>query len=173
MGPTEREIPRFARNDKINYIFPSLSRPGQPGMAVDFNLRRCCMNLKLGTSIGLIAGLLAICVPMWAHHGNSAYDEEHWVTLSGTVTEFIWANPHCQIFMDVKDDKGAVANWAIESQSPGILRRNSWTRTSVKPGDQITITLAPAKNGAPVGFSGNKMGKVVFHDGHELKMDIR
>jgi hypothetical protein len=75
--------------------------------------------------------------------------------------------------MDVKDDKGATTNWAVESQSPGILRRNTWTRTSVKPGDQITITLAPAKNGAPVGFSGNKMGKIVFADGHELKMDIR
>lgn len=131
------------------------------------------MKSKLGTSIALIAALLVVCGPLWAHHGNSAYDEEHWITISGTVTEFVWANPHCQIFMDVKDDKGAVVNWAIESQSPGILRRNSWTRTSVKPGDQIAITLAPAKNGAPVGFSGNKTGKVVFADGRLLKMDIR
>lgn len=131
------------------------------------------MKAKLGASILLVAGLLAAYVPMWAHHGNSAYDEEHWITISGTVTEFVWSNPHCEIFMDVKDDKGAVANWSIESQSPGILRRNSWTRNSVKPGDQIAITLAPAKNGAPVGFSGNKMGKVIFPDGHILKMDIR
>jgi hypothetical protein len=131
------------------------------------------MNFKLSTSIVLIAGLLVVCVPLRAHHGNSAYDEEHWITLSGTVTEFIWANPHCQIFMDVKDDKGGTVNWGIESQSPGILRRNSWTRTSVKVGDQITVTLAPAKNGAPVGFSGNKSGKIVFPDGRVLKMDIR
>jgi len=131
------------------------------------------MNLKRGISIALFASLLAACGPVWAHHGNSAYDEEHWISLSGTVTEFIWANPHCQIFLDVKDDKGAVVNWAIESQSPGILRRNNWTRTSVKPGDQISITLAPAKNGAPVGFSGNKDGKVTFPDGRVLKMDIR
>jgi hypothetical protein len=131
------------------------------------------MNFKLGTSIVLIVSLLAAGSPVWAHHGNSAYDEEHWITISGTVTEFVWANPHCQIFLDVKDDKGAAVNWAIESQSPGILRRNSWSRTSVKSGDQITITLAPAKNGAPVGFSGNKQGKIVFPDGHELKMDIR
>ena len=74
--------------------------------------------------------LLMLGTPaLLAHHGNSAYDEEHWISLSGTVTEFIWANPHCQIFLDVKDDKGAVVNWAIESQSPGILRRNNWTRT--------------------------------------------
>jgi uncharacterized protein DUF6152 len=131
------------------------------------------MKLKLATSVVLIASALVLCIPARAHHGNSAYDEEHWITISGTVTEFVWANPHCQIFMDVKDDKGAAVNWSIESQSPGILKRNDWTRTSVKPGDQITITLAPAKNGAPVGFSGNKMGKVVFADGHSLKMDIR
>ena len=131
------------------------------------------MNVKLRKSGLLIVSTLAVCGPLWAHHGNSAYDEEHWITISGTVTEFVWSNPHCEIFMDVKDDKGAVINWAIESQSPGILRRNNWTRTSVKPGDQITVNFAPAKNGAPVGFTGNKNGKVVFPDGHVLKMDIR
>ena len=131
------------------------------------------MKIKPARSFLFVAGLLLICTPLWAHHGNSAYDEEHWITVSGTVTEFVWANPHCQIFLDVKDDKGAVVNWAIESQSPGILRRNNWTRTSVKTGDQISITLAPAKNGAPVGFSGNQSGKIVFSDGHILKMDIR
>ncbi len=131
------------------------------------------MKWKLAMLLMLLAVFLSISGPASAHHGNSAYDEEHWITISGSVTEFVWANPHCQIFMDVKDDKGAVVNWAIESQSPGILRRNSWTRASVKPGDQITITLAPAKNGAAVGFSGNKNGKVVFPDGRILKMDIR
>jgi hypothetical protein len=130
------------------------------------------MNFKPSRSFLFIAGLLLLCAPLWAHHGNSAYDEEHWITISGTVTEFVWANPHCQIFLDVKDDKG-VMNWAIESQSPGILRRNNWTRTSVKTGDHISVTLAPAKNGAPVGFSGNQSGKIVFADGHILKMDIR
>ena len=131
------------------------------------------MKLRPGKSTLLIVSFLAVYSPLWAHHGNSAYDEEHWITISGTVTEFVWSNPHCEIFMDVKDDKGAVVNWAIESQSPGILRRNNWTRTSVKPGDQVTINFAPAKNGAPVGFTGNKNGKVVFPDGRILKMDIR
>ena len=131
------------------------------------------MNLKVAASVVFVMALLAASGPVWAHHGNSAYDEEHWITLTGTVTEFLWTNPHCQIFLDVKDPKGSVVNWAIESQSPGILRRNNWTRTSVKPGDRITITLAPAKNGAPVGFSGNKDGKIVFPDGQILKMDVR
>lgn len=131
------------------------------------------MKTRLVALIALAGGLLFFCGPVVAHHGSQGYDFTKRITVKGTVSEFVWANPHCQIFLDVKDDKGAVVNWAIESQSPGIMRRNSWTRTSVKPGDQITITLAPAKNGAPVGFSGNTMGKVVFADGHVLKMDIR
>ncbi len=133
----------------------------------------CRLKRKLTASIVLVAGLLLACRSVLAHHGNSAYDEEHWITISGTVTEFVWSNPHCQIFVDVRDNKGSVVNWAIESQSPGILRRKNWTRTSLKAGDQITSTLAPAKNGAPVGFSGEKNGKVVFTDGRVLKMDIR
>lgn len=131
------------------------------------------MNRKLTTSIVLVAGLLLACWPASAHHGNAAYDEEHWITIAGTVTEFVWSNPHCQIYMDVKGDDGKVVSWSVESQSPGILRRNSWTRDSIKPGDQITVTLAAAKNGVPVGFSGNKNGKIVFADGHVLKMDLR
>jgi hypothetical protein len=131
------------------------------------------MKPRLAAFLLFIAGTFLVCGPASAHHGNSAYDESHWITISGTVTEFVWSNPHCQIFMDVKDDKGKVVNWAIESQSPGIMRRNSWTRTSLQPGDQITVTLAPAKNGAPVGFSGNTDGKVVFSDGRVLKMNNR
>jgi Family of unknown function (DUF6152) len=131
------------------------------------------LKLRLTGSVVLVVSSLLLCGVALAHHGNSAYDEEHWITLSGTVTEFVWSNPHCEIFVDVKDNAGKAVNWAIESQSPGILRRNNWTRTTLKAGDQITITLAPARNGAPVGFSGNKEGKVVFADGHVLKMDVR
>jgi len=137
-----------------------------------FVVRRC-ETMKRAKSVVLLASLTLLSSAALAHHGNSAYDEEHWITLSGTVTEFAWSNPHCEIFVDVKDSAGKVANWAIESQSPGILRRNNWTRTTLKAGDQVTITLAPAKNGAPVGFSGNKEGKVVFADGRVLKMDVR
>ena len=131
------------------------------------------MNSRLPVSVLLMSSLLVVCGQVSAHHGNSAYDEEHQIALTGTVTEFVWSNPHCQIYLDVKDDHGKVVNWAIESQSPGILRRNAWTKFSLKPGDQITVTLAPARNGAPVGFSGNKEGKVVFADGRMLKMDTR
>ncbi len=86
------------------------------------------MYPKLVASYVLIVSLLVFCGPMLAHHGNVAYDEIHLITISGTVTEIVWANPHVQFFLDVKDDKGKVVNWGIESQSPGILHRNGWSR---------------------------------------------
>ncbi len=131
------------------------------------------MKSKLVTCFALVGSLLLVCWPLSAHHGNIAYDEEHPITITGIVTEMVWSNPHCQIYFDVKDDKGKVVNWAVESQSPGILQRNGWTKRSIKPGDQITMTLAPSKNGAPVGFSGGNKGKIVFADGRVLRMNER
>ncbi len=131
------------------------------------------MKAKVVRLLALAWGLLAIGGAAWAHHGNVAYDETHPITVSGTVTEFVWSNPHCQIYLDVKDAKGKVVSWSVESQSPGILRRNGWTREILKPGDQITVTLIPARNGAPVGFSGEELGKVVLADGRVLKMNAR
>jgi hypothetical protein len=131
------------------------------------------MRPRLVTSSALVVTLLMVCASMLAHHGNVAYDEGHPITISGNVTEFVWSNPHCQIYLDVKDQKGDVVPWSVESQSPGILKRNGWTRDSIKPGDHVVVTLVPAKSGAPVGFSGEKTGKIVFDDGHVLKMDQR
>jgi hypothetical protein len=122
------------------------------------------------TVLTLVVALLMGSATMFAHHGNSAYNEVSPITITGVVTEFVWSNPHCQIYLDVTDDKGNVVHWGIESQSPGILVRAGWTRKSLQEGDHITITLAAAKNGAPVGFSGGATGKVVFADGRILTM---
>jgi len=131
------------------------------------------MKFRLMTRLTLLASLLFACASLQAHHGNTAYDPDHPITINGRVTAFVWSNPHCQIYLDVKDAKGKVVGWSVESQSPGILRRNGWSRDSIKPGDLISVTLIPAKSGAPVGFSGEKLGKVVLPDGHVLKMDQR
>jgi hypothetical protein len=113
---------------------------------------------------------LSMCVPMFAHHGNSAYDETARVPIKGVVTEFVWVNPHSQIYLDVKGKDGNLVHWAIETNSPGILSRAGWTRRSIKPGDEVTIILCPAKNNAPVAYigSGDPGTKVIFADGHEL-----
>ena len=95
---------------------------------------------------------LAISVPLFAHHGTGTYDSTKSVTLSGTVTEFLFINPHAALFFDVKDEKGKLVNWAIEMNSPGVLSRAGWTKRTFKAGDQITITVRPAKAGTPVGL---------------------
>ncbi len=113
----------------------------------------------------LLFCLSMVGTPAFAHHGNSAYDHEHPLTLTGTVAEFDFVNPHSQIYMDVKDNKGNLVRWGVEGMSPGILTRNGWNRNSIKRGDQVTITLIPAKNGQHVGFSGMK---VTFADGRPI-----
>ena len=111
-------------------------------------------------------GLIFVSISVSAHHGNAEYDEKRPLTIKGTVTEFMWASPHSKIFLDAKDPKGSVVHWSIETLSPGKLARAGWTKDAVKPGDQITVTFSPAKNGSPTGF----LQKVVFLDGKQLGM---
>jgi hypothetical protein len=113
---------------------------------------------------GLVLCLLSFCVPTFAHHGGSDYDVQHPMTLKGTVTEFYWSNPHCQVFLDAKDDNSKAVNWTIETLAPAVLKRAGWTRETLHPGDRITITFVPSKKGTPVGM----LRKVVLPDGTEL-----
>jgi hypothetical protein len=124
---------------------------------------------KLARPLPLLAFLLSTSV-LFAHHGNSAYDETARVPIKGTVTEFIWVNPHSQIYLDVPDGSGKVVKWGVETNSPGILGRAGWTRRSLKAGDKITIIVCPAKNGQPVAYagSGDPGTKVIFADGREM-----
>jgi hypothetical protein len=121
-------------------------------------------------SLASVVTFLLLCASASAHHGNSAYDETVRVPIKGTITEFVWSNPHSQIYLDVKDKAGTIKHWAIETNSPGILSRAGWTRRSLKAGDEVTIILCPAKNGAPVAYigSGDPGTKVIFTDGREL-----
>ena len=127
------------------------------------------MKLNLVTAWASAGILFVVSSTVLAHHGNSAYDEKSPIAITGTVTEFVWSNPHCQIYLD-QTDKGKVVHWSLETQSPGILRRAGWTRNTLQPGDKITITLAAAKNGEPVAFSGGASGKIVFTDGRVITM---
>jgi hypothetical protein len=126
--------------------------------------KRCCMKSKVVNGFGLMIGLLVVCIPMFAHHGGSDYDIQHPVTLKGTVTEFYWSNPHCQVFLDARDDSSKVVNWTIETLAPAVLRRAGWSPKTLHPGDQISITVVPSKKGTPVGM----LRKVVLPDGTEL-----
>jgi hypothetical protein len=122
------------------------------------------MKRLLWTSLAVAIGLLIISGPLFAHHGNAAYDEKNPITVKGTVTEFAWENPHVQVYFDAKDEKGNIVHWSVETLSPGKLVRCGWTKDGVKAGDVVAVTLDPAKTGAPVGF----LRKFVFANGKEL-----
>lgn len=89
--------------------------------------------------VGLMCGLLA-AGSAYAHHGTAAYDTKNIVTVTGTVTDFEFINPHCQIYFNVKNDKGETEAWQGEITAPNKLSRAGWNKHTLKPGDQITVT---------------------------------
>jgi DNA/RNA endonuclease YhcR with UshA esterase domain len=97
----------------------------------------------------LAAGAFALMVSSraFAHHAGGAYDTEHPVTLTGTVTDYKLVNPHTEIHFDVKDANGKVTSWVALSGPPQRLYRAGWRSDTLKPGDQVTVTGAPLKDG--------------------------
>lgn len=99
----------------------------------------------------LAAAWLASSAPVVGHHGAASFDNEKTLTLKGTVTEWLWANPHCFLKIDAKDDTGMVRNWNLELGNPTDSTIAGFRRTLFKPGDEVTVTVTPVKSGAPVG----------------------
>ena len=113
---------------------------------------------------------LVVSLPLWAHHGNAAYDATKEVTVTGTVTEWIVANPHSLLKFDATDDKGNVTHWLVESgaASANQARGVRLTRQLLKPGDKVVVTLMPAKNGQPIG----RIHRLVLPDGRLMVNDL-
>jgi hypothetical protein len=101
-------------------------------------------------SILAMAPLLAI--PVLAHHSFTMFDTTKVLTITGTVTEFQWTNPHSYIEIDVPDESGAVKHWSIEMGSPSILQQSGWKFSSLKKGDKATLAINPLKTGLAGGF---------------------
>jgi len=123
------------------------------------------VRTKFRTTSLLLLGFLAACFPLFAHHGNAAYDTEKTVTVKGVVTEYIWANPHVFVKVDAKDDSGNTLHWVIEAQNLVSQSELGWTNVMFKPGDQVVIDVTPAKNGRPIG---RFKGRIVIN-GQEFK----
>src|SRR5262249_37793108 len=103
----------------------------------------------------VILSLAAMAVPVLAHHGTGiSYDMNKEATVKGVITKFAWANPHSQLYFDVKDAKGNVEHWAAEMRAPGNLIASGYTRKALMeklaPGKEVTVYGNPSKVGAPV-----------------------
>jgi len=119
-----------------------------------------------------LMALLAICGwilttgSLSAHHSTAMYDSQNPVTISGTVKKFEWTNPHAFVYLEVKDEKtGKVVEWEVEMMSLNHLRGYGWTSKTVKQGDTLSATGAPAKSGAP-SMIANRMK---LADGREIR----
>lgn len=109
------------------------------------------MRNRLVTVFAVAVGLLIVSVPLFAHHANAVFDVGKRITVKGTVTEWFWANPHCLLRFDVKDDNGQVVHWVVETQAPPNIIPYGWTKQSFRAGDEVTVILEPVKNGQPLG----------------------
>ena len=109
--------------------------------------------MKISWSRGLVIAFLVISGgTLSAHHSFAVFDMTQEKTITGVISKFEWTNPHTFIFVDVPNDKGVVETWAIEGMSPNYLGRRGWSKNSVKPGEKVTMSVRPLKEGKPGGM---------------------
>jgi hypothetical protein len=121
------------------------------------------MNKQLLTSCILVLALM-VSVRVFAHHGDAAYETAKTISVKGTVTEYSFINPHVQIFIEAKTDKGEAEKWQGELNSPNLLAHRGWSRTTIKTGQEVTLVGYPAKNGV----KSLRLQKVAGPDGKVL-----
>ena len=115
------------------------------------------------TSLLPIITLLA-ALPAVGHHAPAIFDQTKTIVIEGTVTEFMWSNPHSWIHMDVVGEDGEVTDWVIEMNPPTYLIRGGWRSTTIKPGDQVSVVANPLRSGEPAG----KYVAITLPDGRVL-----
>lgn len=115
---------------------------------------------------GCVLATLGMVAPSSAHHSFAMFDSEREIDLAGTVREFQWANPHTWVQLDVTAS-GRTTTWSIEGRSPNVLARRGWNRLTLRPGDRVTLTVHPLKDGRP----GGAIISVRFADGRVLNAD--
>ena len=109
-------------------------------------------NSTLITIAAMLASLIAISgTPALAHHSFTMFDQSKTLTLTGTVKDFRWTNPHVFIQLLVRNEHGNEEEWSIEMTSPEHLSRDGWRPGTLKPGDKVTLNIHPLHDNAKGG----------------------
>jgi hypothetical protein len=125
------------------------------------------MNLKHRTlTAGAVTaiGLFLQAGPSTAHHSYAMFADDKTVTLTGTVKEFQYTNPHSWLLVDVPQDDGTMQTWGFEAEGPSTLMRAGIPKSALPPGMKVTVTARPMKDGRPAGA----WMKLVTEDGKTL-----
>jgi hypothetical protein len=125
---------------------------------------------RLASTLAIIAAVtgasFAVAPTALAHHSYAMFDMQATKTLTGTVKDFEWTNPHTWLWVYVTNASGAQEQWGIEGMSPNFLGRRGWARNTLKPGDKITLDIHPLRNGE----RGGSFVSVTLPDGKVMKM---
>ena len=113
---------------------------------------------------GCALPLAALATSAEAHHSFAMFDQTKSVTLKGMVAEFQWTNPHSWIELNVPGAGGRTDQWSIELNSPNNLTRQGWRRSTLKTGDQVTVTINPLRDGK----KGGLFNTILLPDGRTL-----
>jgi hypothetical protein len=110
------------------------------------------------------AAALLIGGPVFAHHSLAQFDREKTIAISGTVKEFVWANPHVLIEVVAEDAKRENIVWSIEGSAATVLARDGWRPTMLKPGDKISLSIHPRKDGSTGGYYADERPLVINNE---------
>ncbi len=124
-------------------------------------MRRVSLSV-LGSA--LLAAVMGLTSPAFAHHSGAMFDASKKVDVSGTIIDFNWSNPHANFKVSVEKPGGGSEVWAVEMNSPNNLVRDGWKRTTLKAGDKVTVTVRPLRDGTP----GGQYVSIILADGKVL-----
>ena len=120
--------------------------------------------MKTAIKLVTTAMLAGASAPAWVHHSGAMFDSEKTITITGTVIEFNWTNPHSSFKVAVKNAAGKEEIWAIEMNAPQNLMRSGWKRTTIKQGDKVSVLISPLRDGKP----GGSYRSITLADGTKL-----
>jgi hypothetical protein len=120
--------------------------------------------MRISRVVCAVALVLAFTGPAFAHHSAAMFDRDKKVELVGTIVNFSWSNPHSWIEIDVPNANGGTERWGVECNSPNTMARTGWRSTTLKPGDQVTVTVHPLRSGE----KGGRFVSVKLADGQVL-----